>query len=315
MTVLCITPNPALDRTLMVAGGLRPGEVHRVTEVVEMGGGKGLNVARFVDQLGGRSLTVAPLAGSTGRRVARLVADEGLEHRWCWLATGQTRTCTIIAADRRATVLNEAGAMTPDDWSSLVATATAAATDPSVRAVTVSGSLAGGLQPDALVSLVSAVRVVTGAPMWIDTSGAALAAAVQLDVAIKVNLDEAASIVGTGSVVGVARRLAERSCSGRVVVTDGANGAVLVTDDDIVHLRPPPIDVSNATGSGDALLAGLVVAGAQGDGDVDALRLAIAAGASNAIANHPCVDGAHVATLMAQITERGVAATKGCRHG
>ena len=51
--ILCITPNPAIDRTLLVPN-LVLGDVHRAQEVIVAAGGKGLNVARTIQRLGGQ---------------------------------------------------------------------------------------------------------------------------------------------------------------------------------------------------------------------------------------------------------------------
>jgi hypothetical protein len=47
MTIVCVTPNPAIDRTLIVPGW-RVGEVQRPERIIVATGGKGLNVARTI---------------------------------------------------------------------------------------------------------------------------------------------------------------------------------------------------------------------------------------------------------------------------
>lgn len=50
--IICITPNPAIDRTLLLPN-LVVGNVHRAEKVIVAAGGKGLNVARATQILGG----------------------------------------------------------------------------------------------------------------------------------------------------------------------------------------------------------------------------------------------------------------------
>jgi fructose-1-phosphate kinase PfkB-like protein len=49
--ILCVIPNPAIDRTLHV-DSLRVGEFHRAEKSLAVAGGKGLNVARTILALG-----------------------------------------------------------------------------------------------------------------------------------------------------------------------------------------------------------------------------------------------------------------------
>jgi len=64
--ILCITPNPAIDRTLIVPK-LALGNVHRAQQVIVAAGGKGLNVARAIRTLGGESLCMGFAGGYSGR--------------------------------------------------------------------------------------------------------------------------------------------------------------------------------------------------------------------------------------------------------
>jgi fructose-1-phosphate kinase PfkB-like protein len=75
----------------------------------------------------------------------------------------------------------------------------------------------------------------------------------------------------------------------KVIVTRGAEGAILVTVDTVdtvdtvLRARPPAVTAVNTVGCGDALLAGFVVAWAAGKSDADALRAGVAAGAAAAL--------------------------------
>ncbi len=64
----------------------------------------------------------------------------------------------------------------------------------------------------------------------------------------------------------------------RVAVTLGAHGAVLVTDGVAWYAPAPEVDVVDTTAAGDAFVAGLAVALAQGLPDDRALAIAVAAG-------------------------------------
>jgi fructose-1-phosphate kinase PfkB-like protein len=107
--ILCVTPNPAIDRTLLV-DALRVGEVHRAKKSLAVAGGKGLNVARTIQALGGEPLCMGLIGGHTGNLLAELAEHEGLSTHWTRMKN-ETRTCVILVEDGRdATVINERGA-------------------------------------------------------------------------------------------------------------------------------------------------------------------------------------------------------------
>jgi ribokinase len=102
-----------------------------------------------------------------------------------------------------------------------------------------------------------------------------------------VNRHEAAVIVGMPvpdrtAAVAAARQLAARHAIGAVVVTCGADGAVLVRDGTVVEQDAVPVAVVDTVGAGDAFLGALVASWMQGQDDQQALRRAAAAGAAAA---------------------------------
>jgi len=285
--VLCLTPNPALDRTLEVPG-LRAGESSRAAGVRVAAGGKGLNVARSLATLGSRPLCMGPLGGDSGRKLADLAAAEGLDAAWTWCEI-ETRTCVILvdSAAEQATVVNEPGpTLSDEDWARVSGDVLARA----ARAgdVCVSGSLPPGVRPDALAELLRSL-VESGHAPWIDTSGPALAAALSTpDVRLKINRDEARDVLGLTLEDAPACAAAARSLldggPAAVVMTLGAAGAVLAAPEGGWIVEAPPVRAASAVASGDAFLAGLVSAWADGVTPPEALRRAIAAGTANALA-------------------------------
>jgi 1-phosphofructokinase family hexose kinase len=285
--ILCVTPNPALDRTLEVAG-LPIGESSRAAAVRVAAGGKGLNVARSLATLGASPVCMGPLGGASGRKLADLAAAEGLGGAWTWCEI-ETRTCVILVdtAARLATVVNEPGPrLSSEDWSRLTEDVLARASR--ARAVCVSGSLPPGVRPEELAVLARAL-VAAGRPAWVDTSGPALAAALSIrGVGLKINREEASEALGVpledaSSCASAARRLLERGPAA-VVMTLGADGAVLAAPDGCWRAEAPRVESASAVASGDAFLAGLVQAWTDGLGPKEALRRAIAAGTANALA-------------------------------
>src|SRR5262245_20139902 len=121
--LLSLTPNPAIDRTLIVPG-FRTAEVTRIAEMHDVAGGKGLNVVRVARTLGVPVRACGPLGGASGRRIAALAEAEGFDGRWSWLDDGESRTCLIVLDPSvpDTLVINERGPqISADDWERLAA--------------------------------------------------------------------------------------------------------------------------------------------------------------------------------------------------
>lgn len=279
--ILCITPNPAIDRTLIVPK-FQPGEVHRVTDSIVVAGGKGLNVARAIQTLGGEPLCAGFLGGHSGRLLAVLAEREGLRGAWTWIE-GETRTCVIVVDAAGATVINESGPrVAADDWQRLLNDVTATRAE----VLCLSGSLPPGSPLDSFAALTRSLRS-TGKMVWVDTSGPALTRVLELGVSIKVNHSEAGAAAGMDvasmqEAVRAANRMRVRGAVS-VVITLGSLGAVMVTDEGEWCVSAPSLKTVSAVGSGDCFLAGLVVALATGQSAYQALRWAVASGTANAI--------------------------------
>ena len=195
--ILTVTLNTALDITYRVRS-LRPHTSHRVTEVVERPGGKGLNVARVLAALGHEVTVTGFTGGATGRTVQdALTAVPGVVDALVPV-TGATRR-TIAVVDERSgdtTQLNEPGpTVTVAEWSAFQE----AYEDlvPSVSAVALCGSLPPGVPVGAYAALIRTAKA-AGVPVLLDTSGEALrrGVAARPDI-VKPNADELAELTGS----------------------------------------------------------------------------------------------------------------------
>lgn len=286
--ILCLTPNPALDR-ILIAPGYRTQDVVRVHESATLAGGKGNNVARAIHTLSPHAPVVCAgyLGGATGRLVADLAEREGFGAAWTWIE-GETRTCTILVDpdSRHSTAVNEPGpTVSAADWARLqndVAEQAARA-----ECVSVSGSLPPGSPLQALAELLRNVCA-AGPAVWVDTSGPALLEALSVaGLHLKVNAAEAGAVLGRDiptieSAMDAATSLRTLSQAAMVVITLGAHGAVLVNEGGRWHVAPPTISAVNTVASGDAFLGGLLSASLRKLDAPEALRWGVAAGAASA---------------------------------
>ncbi|WP_370414074.1 1-phosphofructokinase family hexose kinase [Streptomyces fradiae] len=264
--ILTVTLNTALDLTYRVPA-LLPHASHRVTQVIERPGGKGLNVARVLGALGHETVVTGFTGGATGETVRGLLAatTAGLPGRvhdaLVPIAGATRRTVAVVdAASGDTTQLNEPGpAISPAEWAAFTARFTRLLDG--ARAVALCGSLPPGIHVGAYAELVRLARA-AGVPALLDTSGEPLrrgiAARPEL---IKPNAAELAQLTGSREPYR-ATRDARRRGAHAVVTSLGPDGLLAATPDGLWQAAPPAPVKGNPTGAGDsavaALLAGLV---------------------------------------------------------
>ena len=284
--IICVTPNAALDRTLVVPD-FAVGHISRIKRGVVVPGGKGLNMTRAVKILGGDALSMGLLGGHTGRMVAAMAQESGYEAEWTWF-DGETRTCTIIAdADGVSTVINESGQVASADWRALVDDVCRVAESRSVGAICFCGSVPEGAPADAPADAIERLKAL-GKRVWIDSSGRALSNAITArPFAIKVNAEELAAAMQFDAqrrteLIDAATALHSDGIQ-IVVASLGAEGALLFAKDVYLKATPPRIQPVDPIASGDCLHAGIVTALARGESYDEAIRSGVAAGAVNAL--------------------------------
>ena len=283
--IVTVTLNPSLDRTLEV-DRLERGAVIRTSAPTLEAGGKGVNVTRALAANGVPSLAILPVGGSEGGELRRQLEDAGVTAR-CVPVAGRTRSnITVAETDGTVTKLNEPGsALTPVELSALtdvVADATSAG-----DWVVISGSVPPEFTSDQLIALASGVADL-GAHLAIDTSGDALVASLAARPRlIKPNRAELSEIAGVelasiAEVIDAATRVRERGVD-LVLVSLGADGAVLVGPAGVV-VGESRVDRPRSTvGAGDCFLAGFLSRFSLDESDVDAAMLeALAWGAAAA---------------------------------
>ncbi|RCG28873.1 1-phosphofructokinase family hexose kinase [Streptomyces diacarni] len=287
--ILTVTLNAALDLTYRVPH-LVPHASHRVREVSERPGGKGLNVARVLAALGFETAVTGFAGGETGRVLRSLLAADAAPGPPNGPArvtdalvpvSGRTRR-TVGVVDENSgdtTQLNEPGPhVTPEEWETFL-TAYRELLDGGVRAVALCGSLPPGVPVGAYATLVREARTAQ-TPVLLDTSGEPLrrGLAARPDI-VKPNAEELAGITGTEEPLRAARA-AQRRGAHAVAASLGADGMLLVTQDGAWSAAVPERLAGNPTGAGDSAVAGLLSGLAEGLPWPDRLARAVALSAA-----------------------------------
>ncbi|MEU0312946.1 PfkB family carbohydrate kinase [Nocardioides sp. NPDC006273] len=269
--IITVTLNPAIDVTYRLPR-LTVGEVHRVAEVTSRLGGKGVNVARVLHQLGEPTHAVGLADHDFGVALARELPATFLPE------LEAVRRTLVVVADSTTSLWEpgrQAAAGADLRLLDLLADRIAEA-----RAIVVSGSLAPGVPID-LPARIAQLAAAAGVPVLLDLDDAALAAAVGTGAVLTPNEDEAARLLGRrlDDPAAAVAELAARH-GGPVVLTRGHLGLLANADGSCWEVRPPAGVEGNPTGAGDATAAGLARGLANGIAWPEILADAAALGAA-----------------------------------
>jgi tagatose 6-phosphate kinase len=255
--ILTVTLNTALDITYRV-GSLRPRRSHRVSDVAERPGGKGVNVARVLAALGHEVTVTGFAGGATGDVVReRLAGTSGVRDALVPVAGATRRTIAVVdELSGDTTQLNEPGPqIAPAEWGAFLDGYEQLLG--SASAVALSGSLPPGVPVGAYAGLVRSARA-AGVPVLLDTCGEPLrrGVAARPDI-IKPNSDELAELTGSHEPLR-ATQDARRRGAHAVVASLGPEGLLAVTPEGRWRATPPSPVHGNPTGAGDSAVAGLL---------------------------------------------------------
>ncbi|MFC8915865.1 1-phosphofructokinase family hexose kinase [Streptomyces sp. NPDC047821] len=280
--ILTVTLNTALDITYKV-DALTPHASHRVTDVAERPGGKGVNVARVLAALGHDTVVTGFAGGPTGDVLRALLAPLPVRDALVPVAGTTRRTVAVVdASTGDTTQLNEPGpTLDPAEWSAFVT-----AYEELVRqadAVALCGSLPPGIHVGAYAELVRRARAAS-VPVLLDTSGEPLrrGIAARPDL-VKPNADELARLTGAREPLR-ATRDARRRGAHAVVASLGPEGLLAVTPDGTWRAAPPAAVKGNPTGAGDSAVAGLLAGLVEGAPWPERLARAVALSTATVLA-------------------------------
>lgn len=283
--LLTVTLNAAVDKTYTVPG-FSLNRVHRPVEFRAVAGGKGINVARVYQELGGRVIATGFLGGHNGEFIADGLASSGITDAFV-RTKGESRVCiAVIDPDAKTqTEVNENGPnICPEEVDALLHRFADLLAH--VEMVAFSGSLPPGCPTDIYAKLIRMARE-AGVVTALDSSGEPLRAGWEAgpDI-VKCNQFELRALVDDpdGSLektAGLALSLTNDKTR-EAVITLGARGAVAVSGGKAWFAPAPSVPFVSAVGSGDAFLAAYLWARRRGDNVPSCLAWGAAAGAANA---------------------------------
>ena len=277
--VATVTLNPAIDQTVTISN-FTAGTVNRVEDSRADPGGKGVNVASILADLGHRVAVTGFLGRDNSAPFEQLFARKGIIDRFVRIE-GQTRVGIKVSDPvlQQTTDINFPGQPPSSaDVAALIQTLEQL----DAQWFVLSGSLPPNVEQGFYRTVVQTLKV-RGRRVLLDTSGEALRLALEATPdAIKPNVHELEALVGyplagtdEAAIVAAVRPLQERGI-GLIAVSSGGLGAVFLADSMIVTARPPHVEVRSTVGAGDAMVAGIVSAQLRKAPLADCARIATA---------------------------------------
>ena len=279
--IVTLTINPAIDIFVNVRQ-VEPTRKLRCSAPKRDPGGGGINVARVVHRLGRSVAAIYPTGGAIGKLLHRLVEREGIDSLVTpsHVETRENFTAYEESTGQQYRFVLPGSALHRAEWESVLDKLTSLPEKPLY--VIASGSVPPGV-PENFFAQVARRAKALGARTVIDTSGPALAAALDEGVTlIKPNQVELAELVGApldndADRIAACRALTANGRAEIVALTLGEDGALLVTAKQAWRAQPMDIDVVSSVGAGDSFVGGMVAALAGGKDLEQAFRMAMAA--------------------------------------
>ncbi len=286
--VAVLALNPAVDITYEIPQLLADQKV-RASKTYYHPGGNGINVARSLSVLGVQVRCCSVVGGKGGELFLRLLGDDlGAGHRYIEV-DGETRiNATLLQKQPPSQYEVDSGG--PEIPGPVLERIVECFLENCAGGLAVlSGSTPPGVPASTYAELTEEIRAL-GGRVVLDAHGAVLDKALEakphllrtnryvLEMKVKYRLD-------TIEAVAQAAREIQRSGTEFVCISLGSEGAVLVDNQDSYYCTAPKVRVYSTVGSGDAMVAGMVMAILQKRTAEEMLRVGIICG--SATASHP----------------------------
>jgi 6-phosphofructokinase 2 len=279
--IVTITLNPCVDKSTSVAVIIPEKKLRCAIPKFEPGGG-GINVARAIKKLGGNAAAIYFAGGYSGKFLESLLYNEGINSEVIETAS-HTRE-NLIVVDESANCQYRFGMpgsqIIQSEYEACLLKLEQMI---GVEFIVASGSLSPGIPTDIFGRLAGIAKKLN-AKFIVDTSGEALQQAVKEGVyLIKPSLNELATLTGKKrlnkeDIVEEARAIITSGGCEVMVVSLGADGALLVTKSKAIQFIPPSVELKSTVGAGDSMVAGIVFSLEQKISIEEAVRYGVACG-------------------------------------
>lgn len=267
MRIATVTLNPAIDQTVRV-DHFRPNTVNYAQTMQFDAGGKGVNVASFLTDMGFTTSVTGFLGQDNVDIFEQFFARKHIDDQFVRIP-GLTRTGVKIVdeVNQQTTDINMPG-LPPSKEALDALHEKIEQLSTSCDWFVLSGTLPPGIPTTTYATLITQLKA-HGKHVALDTSRDALRKGVQaVPTIVKPNVDELQQLTGQSltddaAVEQAARQLLEKGIQ-LVVISMGERGAMFVDATSTLMALPPSVKVKSTVGAGDAMVSGLVAGQIQG---------------------------------------------------
>lgn len=279
--IVTITFSPCIDKSTSVAALMPEKKLKCAAPKLEPGGG-GINVSRALKKLGGDSIAIFPSGGYTGKFFNHLMVNENIT-TVIINALHETRE-NIIVIDESTNNQYRFGMPGTElmtvEWERCLA---AVQEIEDVEFIIASGSLPPGVPLNIFAQLAKMAKN-KNAKFIVDTSGEALKEALKEGVyLLKPNIGELSTLASQKKITEqeastIARSFIIKGKCEVMVISMGADGAMLVTENIIEIIKPPEVKRKSTVGAGDSMMAGIIYYLSLGKNILEAVKYGVACG-------------------------------------
>lgn len=282
--IYTVTLNPAIDKTVEIPG-FTAGKVNRVQSIRIDPGGKGINVAKCLGNLGQKSVSAMVLGGNSGNTIQELLAQQGLE-TLVVPVSGETRTNLKIidSTGHTNTDINEPGPAVAEPTLTRLRDEIGSRIRPG-DIVILSGSLPRGADAATYQKWCGYFRSL-GAQVYLDADGEAMRLGIQAaPYLIKPNDEELSRLLGKpmdslDALLQAGRTLLDSGIR-EVVISRGGKGALFLNREGTYLAEALTVPVRSTVGAGDSMVAAMAYGKENGLPRQQQIRLAVAMGAAS----------------------------------
>lgn len=282
MKIVTLTLAPALDKSTSIER-LRPEKKLRCEEPTYEPGGGGINVSRAIKILGGESLAIYAAGGPEGDKIEDLLKKEAVDQH-CIRIKNPTRENVVVmekSTNNQYRFGMPGSELSKEELQKCLQAIQDLPDD--VEYLVASGSLPPGV-PDDFYGKIAKIAQDRNIKCVVDTSGNALLRAAETGVCMmKPNLGELSQLADKEQITGmeqeeIARKIIEDGKASILVVSLGARGAMVVTQDKVEYVVPPTVKQNSTVGAGDSMVAGMILSMSRRDDLMEAVKWGVAAG-------------------------------------
>ncbi|MGC9347509.1 MAG: 1-phosphofructokinase family hexose kinase [Anaerolineae bacterium] len=282
--IVALCPNPALDKSAHIDHVVPDEKLRCDRPRVDPGGG-GVNVARAIHRIDGDCRVLYLAGGPIGDLVEDLLQEEGVSQRRESIAGNTRESITVFedATGKEYRFSMPGAEVSEEEWHRYLDVVFDYDERPDYMVA--SGSISPGM-PDDFYARVARRASDLGIRFIIDSSGEEFRQAVDAGVfLVKPNMRELGHLAGEEieseeHQIEVSERLVAEGKAEVVIVSLGAAGALLVTQDLQEHVRAPTVKIKSKIGAGDTMVGGITLALSRGKSIREAAYFGVAAGSA-----------------------------------